>query len=48
MENATYRGGVLDSGELSDKCLGSDSNPGDVDDPECYEEVRNCLGVERG
>ncbi|GMH93176.1 hypothetical protein TrVE_jg9564 [Triparma verrucosa] len=38
MENATYRGGVLDSGELSDKCLGSDKNPGDVEDPECYEE----------
>ncbi len=42
-ENATYRGGVLDSGDLDDSCSGSDE-----EDPECYEEhlfKRNTLSV---
>lgn len=33
MENATYRGGVLESGELDDSCSGSNE-----EDPACYEE----------
>ena len=33
MENETYRGGVLESGELDESCSGSNE-----DDPSCYEE----------